>query len=78
MTSGDSMRVIQASGYLRRMCRQLEQLLLEFADKEASRGSPLPSGNFRLTRKGKKAIVIEESAKLDLFSVDWFINQDLQ
>ena len=78
MMSGDSMRVIQTSIDIVRMCRQLEQLTVEFVRREASRSNSLPSSNFRLTRKGNRAIVMEESTKLDLFSIDWLISRDLQ
>lgn len=78
MTSGESMLVMQSVIDLRRSCRQLEQVTTQMVSSELSRGNPLRGSDFRLTRKAAKAVVVEESEKLDLFSVDWLIRRDLQ
>jgi hypothetical protein len=73
VTSGDSMRVIMASDQIRRSCHQLEQMTTALVDREASRGNKLPGSDFRLTRHAGKAVVVEQSARLELFSVDWLL-----
>jgi hypothetical protein len=77
-TSSESVRVIQSRNDLMRECRQLEGLTLGIAQEEASRGRPLPSQEFRLTRQGDKAIVIEGSSNLQLCCANWLINQNLE
>jgi hypothetical protein len=77
-TSRVSLRVMQSLIDLRGNCQRLEGKTIELANEEASRGRPLPSGDFALVRSGKRALVMERSTKLELFSVNWLINRDLR
>ncbi len=77
-TSGQSLRVTRSLLNLRGNCHQLEQMTLEFAKTEALEGHAFPGTDFGLTRQNEKAVVIERSSGLQLFSVNWPIKRNLQ